>query len=290
MPVGTLWTGAFRPQSEGGSAALGGGQGCAPMGPVVSDPPPPQQALLTAGEHTLSSTRRRTIRWITWGRSISSGWGSRGCDVLRTEVCVDRAGPGPVARIVLEHQMRSSGRRRASIRRSPRSRRIPIRVGRRSKAHLFAWIGVERRWDQIRQLWSRISRVGPSEYEPVVLATLSTMRLACPLISALMLGLLIGAIGMSRGLAGDGTAVDGHTHVHGHSHGGSTHTHVHSHAPHPRSIGQKTAKDRCVASGEAPGDDHHCCGVPLGAQGVPIGGGACREPLARAPVAVGLLH
>lgn len=33
--------------------APGGGQGCAPMGPVVSDPHPPQQVMLTPGEHTL---------------------------------------------------------------------------------------------------------------------------------------------------------------------------------------------------------------------------------------------
>lgn len=38
----------------GSAHAPGGGQGCAPMGPVVSDPPPPQQVLLTAGEHTLT--------------------------------------------------------------------------------------------------------------------------------------------------------------------------------------------------------------------------------------------
>jgi hypothetical protein len=38
----------------GEAHAPGGGQGCAPMGPVVSDPPPPQQVLLTAGEHTLT--------------------------------------------------------------------------------------------------------------------------------------------------------------------------------------------------------------------------------------------
>ncbi len=37
----------------GSAHAPGGGQGCSPMGPVVSDPPPPQQVLLTAGEHTL---------------------------------------------------------------------------------------------------------------------------------------------------------------------------------------------------------------------------------------------
>jgi len=37
----------------GSAHAPGGGQGCAPMGPAVSDPPPPQQVLLTAGEHTL---------------------------------------------------------------------------------------------------------------------------------------------------------------------------------------------------------------------------------------------
>lgn len=37
----------------GSAHAPGGGQGCAPMGPVVSNPPPPQQVLLTAGEHTL---------------------------------------------------------------------------------------------------------------------------------------------------------------------------------------------------------------------------------------------
>jgi len=38
----------------GSAHAPGGNQGCAPMGPVVSDPPPPQQVLLTAGQHTLA--------------------------------------------------------------------------------------------------------------------------------------------------------------------------------------------------------------------------------------------
>jgi len=33
--------------------APGGGLGCAPMGPVVSDPPPPQQVYLAAGAHTI---------------------------------------------------------------------------------------------------------------------------------------------------------------------------------------------------------------------------------------------
>jgi len=37
----------------GSAHAPGGGQGCAPMGPVVSSPPPPQQVTLTAGAHTL---------------------------------------------------------------------------------------------------------------------------------------------------------------------------------------------------------------------------------------------
>jgi hypothetical protein len=37
----------------GSARAPGNGQGCPPMGPVVSDPPPPQQVLLTAGEQTL---------------------------------------------------------------------------------------------------------------------------------------------------------------------------------------------------------------------------------------------
>jgi len=37
----------------GQAHAPGGNQGCAPMGPVVSDPPPPQQVTLTAGAHTL---------------------------------------------------------------------------------------------------------------------------------------------------------------------------------------------------------------------------------------------
>lgn len=37
----------------GSAHAPGGQQGCAGMGPVVSNPPPPQQVLLTAGPHTL---------------------------------------------------------------------------------------------------------------------------------------------------------------------------------------------------------------------------------------------
>ncbi|MBP8954795.1 MAG: hypothetical protein KBI47_20565, partial [Armatimonadetes bacterium] len=40
----------------GSAHAPGGGQGCAGMGPVVSDPPPPQQVLLTRGVHTLTIT------------------------------------------------------------------------------------------------------------------------------------------------------------------------------------------------------------------------------------------
>ncbi len=40
----------------GEAHAPGGGQGCGPMGPVVSDPPPPQQVMLTPGEHTLTIT------------------------------------------------------------------------------------------------------------------------------------------------------------------------------------------------------------------------------------------
>ena len=38
----------------GSAHAPGGGQGCAPMGPVISDPPPPQQVMLTTGQHTLT--------------------------------------------------------------------------------------------------------------------------------------------------------------------------------------------------------------------------------------------
>jgi len=37
----------------GSAHAPGGGQGCAPMGPVVSDPAPPQQVTLLPGAHTL---------------------------------------------------------------------------------------------------------------------------------------------------------------------------------------------------------------------------------------------
>jgi hypothetical protein len=37
----------------GSAHAPGGGQGCAAMGPVVSDPEPPQQVFLPAGTHTL---------------------------------------------------------------------------------------------------------------------------------------------------------------------------------------------------------------------------------------------
>lgn len=37
----------------GSAHAPGGQQGCAGMGPVVSNPPPPQQVLLTAGPHVL---------------------------------------------------------------------------------------------------------------------------------------------------------------------------------------------------------------------------------------------
>lgn len=37
----------------GEAHAPGGGQGCAGMGAVVSDPEPPQQVLLAAGLHTL---------------------------------------------------------------------------------------------------------------------------------------------------------------------------------------------------------------------------------------------
>jgi hypothetical protein len=37
----------------GSAHAPGGEQGCAPMGPVVSDPPPPQQMRLNPGPHTL---------------------------------------------------------------------------------------------------------------------------------------------------------------------------------------------------------------------------------------------
>ena len=40
----------------GSANAPGGGQGCAAMGTVVSNPPPPQQVTLTAGEHTLAIT------------------------------------------------------------------------------------------------------------------------------------------------------------------------------------------------------------------------------------------
>jgi hypothetical protein len=71
VPVDTImtvdWSGVGEAQSPnfelmslsvdnmlvGSAHAPGGGQGCAPVGPVVSDPPPPQQVLLTAGEHTL---------------------------------------------------------------------------------------------------------------------------------------------------------------------------------------------------------------------------------------------
>ncbi|RMF01243.1 MAG: hypothetical protein D6773_10345 [Alphaproteobacteria bacterium] len=72
VPVDTImtvdWTGLGETQAPnfelmslsvdgtlvGSAHAPGGGQGCAPMGPVVSDPPPPQQVLLTAGAHTLT--------------------------------------------------------------------------------------------------------------------------------------------------------------------------------------------------------------------------------------------
>jgi len=37
----------------GSAHAPGGGQGCAAMGPVVSNPPPPQQVTLQPGAHTL---------------------------------------------------------------------------------------------------------------------------------------------------------------------------------------------------------------------------------------------
>ena len=37
----------------GSAHAPGGGQGCAGMGPVISNPPPPQQVLLNPGPHTL---------------------------------------------------------------------------------------------------------------------------------------------------------------------------------------------------------------------------------------------
>jgi len=37
----------------GSAHAPGGGQGCAAMGPVVSNPPPPQQVTLQPGPHTL---------------------------------------------------------------------------------------------------------------------------------------------------------------------------------------------------------------------------------------------
>ena len=37
----------------GSAHAPGGGQGCAGMGPVVSDPTPPQQVTLQPGTHTL---------------------------------------------------------------------------------------------------------------------------------------------------------------------------------------------------------------------------------------------
>jgi len=37
----------------GSAHAPGGGQGCAAMGPVVSDPAPPQQVTLQPGTHTL---------------------------------------------------------------------------------------------------------------------------------------------------------------------------------------------------------------------------------------------
>lgn len=71
VPVDTImtvdWSGLGETQATGfelmslsvdgvlvGSAhAPGGGQSCAPMGPVVSNPPPPQQVLLSAGQHTL---------------------------------------------------------------------------------------------------------------------------------------------------------------------------------------------------------------------------------------------
>ena len=40
----------------GSANAPGGGQGCAAMGPVVSNPPPPQQVTLATGQHTLTIT------------------------------------------------------------------------------------------------------------------------------------------------------------------------------------------------------------------------------------------
>lgn len=40
----------------GSAHAPGGGQGCAGMGPVVSDPAPPQQVFLARGIHTLTIT------------------------------------------------------------------------------------------------------------------------------------------------------------------------------------------------------------------------------------------
>ncbi|MCP9473478.1 MAG: hypothetical protein NNA30_12160, partial [Nitrospira sp.] len=56
-------------QLVGSAHAPGGGRGCEPMEPVVSDPPPPQQVLLTPGLHTLfidASTRDSFFHFEAW--------------------------------------------------------------------------------------------------------------------------------------------------------------------------------------------------------------------------------
>jgi len=55
----------------GSAHAPGGQQGCAGMGPVISDPPPPQQVLLKAGPHVLqidATTNDRRYHFGAWYR------------------------------------------------------------------------------------------------------------------------------------------------------------------------------------------------------------------------------
>ncbi len=53
----------------GSAHAPGGGRGCEPMEPVVSDPPPPQEVLLSSGPHTLyitASTNDALYHFDAW--------------------------------------------------------------------------------------------------------------------------------------------------------------------------------------------------------------------------------
>jgi len=63
----------------GSAHAPGGGQGCAPMGPVISDPPPPQQVTLTAGAHTLDISATTNDALYHFGAFINSGYPSWRC-------------------------------------------------------------------------------------------------------------------------------------------------------------------------------------------------------------------